>query len=157
MRVIAVKRTPPVESIAGVDELWTVERLDELLAQADHVVVMIPLTTATRGLLGAKQLQQMKPGAFLYNVARGGAVDEQALLAKLRDGSLGGAALDVFAEEPLPADSPFWTLPNVIVTPHLGAAWGGMWDAAFELFCDNLRRFVAGAPLRNIAQLARGY
>ncbi|MGE0130242.1 MAG: NAD(P)-dependent oxidoreductase [Blastocatellales bacterium] len=100
---------------------------------------------------------KMKRGAFLYNVSRGGIVDERALLGKLRDGSLGGAALDVFEQEPLPADNPFWALPNVIITPHLGAAWGGMWDAAFDLFCENLRRFRAGEPLINVADLARGY
>lgn len=157
MRVIAVKRTPSAEPIEGVDELWTVDRLDELLAQADHVALMIPLTAETHGLIGREQLKQMKRGAFLYNVSRGGVVDERALLEKLRDGSLGGAALDVFEEEPLPSSSLFWTLPNVIVTPHLGAAWGGMWDAAFDLFCDNLRRFRTGEPLKNVAQFNRGY
>ncbi|HEX4951519.1 MAG TPA: D-2-hydroxyacid dehydrogenase [Blastocatellia bacterium] len=156
MRVIAVKRTP-AETPPELDKLWTVDRLDELLAQADHVAVLIPMTTETRGLMGAAQFERMKPGALLYNVSRGGIVDERALLAALQSGRLGGAALDVFEQEPLPADSPFWTLPNVIVTPHLGAAWGGMWDAAFDLFCENLRRFRAGEPLLNVADLARGY
>jgi len=157
MRVIAVKRTAPDFAPADVDALWAVDRLDELLARSDHVAVLIPLTAETRGLIGESQLDRMKRGSFFYNVSRGGIVDEQALLAKLRDGSLGGAALDVFEQEPLPAESPFCTLPNVLVTPHLGAAWGGMWDAALDVFCENLRRFRAGAPLINVADLARGY
>lgn len=156
MRVIAVKRTP-AEPHHDVDELWTIDRLDELLAQSDHIAVLIPMTAETRGLIGKAQFNRMKRGAFLYNVSRGGIVDEPALLESLLDGRLGGAALDVFEREPLPYDSPFWTLPNLIVTPHLGAAWGGMWEAAFDLFCENLKRFRAGMPLINVADLVRGY
>jgi phosphoglycerate dehydrogenase-like enzyme len=157
MRVIAVKRTPVEAARPELDGLWTVDRLGDLLAQSDHVAVLIPMTAETRGLLGAPQLDRMKQGAFLYNVSRGGIVDEDALIERLRDGRLGGAALDVFAQEPLPPASAFWEMENVIITPHLGAAWGGMWDAAFDLFCENLKRFRAGAPLINVANLARGY
>ena len=157
MRVIAIKRTAPQTPPPDIDELWTVDRLDELLEQSDHVAVLIPMTVETLGMIGDVQLGRMKRGAFLYNVSRGGIVEERALLRRLRDGSLGGAALDVFEEEPLSAESPFWTLPNVIVTPHLGAAWGGMWDAAFDLFCENLRRFRADERLLNVANLGRGY
>jgi len=157
MRVIAVRRTPAEAAPPELDELWTVDRLGEMLAQSDHVAVLIPMTAETRGLLGAAQLARMRRGAFLYNVSRGGIADEGALIERLRDGRLGGAAMDVFEQEPLPAASPFWEMENVIVTPHLGAAWGGMWDAAFDLFCENLRRFRAGAPLLNVANLERGY
>ncbi|MDX2031288.1 MAG: D-2-hydroxyacid dehydrogenase [Blastocatellia bacterium] len=156
MRVIAVKRDA-AETPLELDELWVIDRLDELLAQSDHVAVLIPMTMETRGLIGAAQFEVMKPGALLYNVSRGGIVDERALLTALQNGSLGGAALDVFEQEPLPPGSPFWTLPHVVVTPHLGAAWGGMWDAALDLFCENLRRFRAGESLLNVADLARGY
>lgn len=156
MRVIAVKRTaadvPP-----DLDGLWTMGRLPELLNLCDHVAVLLPLTPETRGLIGPQQLNLMKRGAYLYNISRGGIVDEQALLEKLQAGALGGAALDVFEEEPLPATHPFWDLPTVIVTPHLGAAWGGMWDAAFDLFCKNLLRFQNGESLINVANLERGY
>jgi phosphoglycerate dehydrogenase-like enzyme len=157
MRVIAVKRTPVESAPPELDGLWTVDQLGEMLAQADHVAVLIPMTAETRGLLGARRLDQIKRGAFLYNVSRGGIVDEAALIERLRDGRLGGAALDVFEQEPLPAASSLWEMENVIITPHLGAAWGGMWDAAFDLFCENLRRFREGAPLLNVADLARGY
>lgn len=156
MRVLAVKRTPATAP-DYVDALWTTERLDEMLEQSDHVAVMIPLTNETRGLIDEGKLHRMKRGAYLYNISRGGIVDERVLIEGLRDGRLGGAALDVFDTEPLPPESPLWEMENVIITPHLGAAWGGMWDAAFDLFRDNLRRFINNEPLQNMAQFERGY
>lgn len=156
MRVVAVKRTP-APAPRYVDALWTTARLDEMLAQSDHVAVMLPLTSETRGLLDGRRLDRMKPGAFLYNVSRGGIVDEKALIERLRDGRLGGAALDVFDIEPLSPESALWEMENVYITPHLGAAWGGMWDAAFDLFCENLKRFINQQPLRNEVQFERGY
>ena len=99
----------------------------------------------------------MKPGAVLINIARGQLVDEPALIDALRSGHLGGAALDVFATEPLPADSPLWDLPNVLVTPHSMSTALGENEALVELFCDNLRRYLAGEALRNVFDRGRGY
>lgn len=156
MRVVAIKHTAATPA-SCVDRLGTMADLEGLLEASDHVALMVPLTPLTRGLIDASRLGRMKRGAYLYNVSRGGIVDEAALLERLRNGTLGGAAMDVFDEEPLAADSPWWDAPNVMITPHLGAAWGGMWEAAFELFCDNLRRYLAGDALRNVADLERGY
>ena len=99
----------------------------------------------------------MKPGAVLINIARGQLVDEPALIDALRSGHLGGAALDVFATEPLPADSPLWGLPNVLVTPHSMSTALGENEALVEAFCDNLRRYLAGEALRNVFDRGRGY
>lgn len=158
MRVLAIKRTTPqVPAPDYVDALWTVKKLDEMLEQSDHIAVMIPLTSETRGLIDKERFSRMKRGAYLYNVSRGRVVDEEALIERLRCGALAGAALDVFSCEPLPPESPLWEMKNVVITPHLGAAWGGMWAAAFDLFRQNLRRFLAGETLENIAQFERGY
>ena len=155
-RVIAVKRaaapTPP-----ELAELWTLDRLDELLASSDHVVMTLPLTAQTRGLLDAHRVATMKRGAVLHNVARGGLVDEAALLARIQDGSLGGAALDVFAQEPLPAESPWWDEPNVVVTPHLAGHHRDLGIPTLERFRSNLRRYVDGQPLEHVADFGRGY
>jgi phosphoglycerate dehydrogenase-like enzyme len=155
-RVIAVKRegtTRPAE----LAELWTLDRLDELLATSDHVVMTLPLTAQTRGLLDAARLAKMKRGVVLHNVARGGLVDEAALLARIQDGSLGGAALDVFAQEPLAAESPWWDLPNVVVTPHLAGHHRDLGIPTLERFRTNLRRYVDGQPLEHVANFRRGY
>jgi len=156
MKVLAVKRTPAAKP-PDLDALWTMERLTELLAASDHVAVLLPLTTQTRMLIGRDELSQMKEGACLYNISRGGIIDEGALVERLKSKSLAGAALDVFEEEPLAPLSPFWDMENVIVTPHLGAAWGGMWDSHFDLFLQNLQHFQAGQNLINVANLERGY
>lgn len=157
MRVLAIRRTAPAEPPPSVDQLWTLDRLDDLLADSDHVVIHLPLTAETRGIMNPQTLRKMKPTAYLYNTARGGIIDEPALVEALRKGVIAGAGLDVFREEPLPADSPLWDLPNVIITPHVAGCWAGMWDAAFDLFCDNLKRYIAGLPLLNVADFSRGY
>jgi phosphoglycerate dehydrogenase-like enzyme len=156
MRVLAIRRSA-AHATYCVDELWAPDRLDDLIAQADHLVINLPLTAATRRLIGAEQLHRMRPHAYLYNTSRGDIVDETALLAALRNGTIAGAGLDVFSEEPLSRDSPFWELPNVMITPHVAGCWAGKWDAAFDFFCENLERYVAGRPLRNIANFERGY
>ena len=107
------------------------------------------MTEATRGLIDADTLAAAKPGAVFVNVGRGGVVDEAALAERLRDGTLGGRRLDVFEQEPLPADSPLWDLDNVIVSPHAGALVEAEEARVVDLFCDNLRRFLDGEPLRN--------
>lgn len=155
-RVIAVKREPAPRP-PELSELWTLDHLDELLAVSDHVVLTLPLTPQTRGILDASRVQRMKAGAVLHNVARGGLVDETALLARIRDGSLGGAAMDVFAQEPLPAESPWWNEPNVVVTPHLAGHHRDLGVPTLERFRSNLRRYVAGQLLEHVADFKRGY
>jgi phosphoglycerate dehydrogenase-like enzyme len=155
-RIVAVKRTPapcPPE-LARLDSL---DGLDRLLQESDHVVVTLPLTAATRNLLDARRINLIKPGAYFYNVARGGLADEAALLARLRDGSLAGAALDVFAQEPLPPESPWWTAPRTLVFPHIAGHHRDLASDTFDLFAENLGNYVHGRPLRNRADFARGY
>ncbi|HZP73130.1 MAG TPA: D-2-hydroxyacid dehydrogenase [Gaiellaceae bacterium] len=123
--------------------------LDELLPRADAVVLTLPLTDETRGLFGRERLELMPRGAMLVNVGRGGVIDEDALVAALRDGRLRGAALDVFAQEPLPPDSPLWELDNVILSPHTAALSRRENERIVELFADNLRRYLAGEELRS--------
>ncbi len=148
MHVLAVKRDAS-GSAPHVDELHTADDLPALVRRADAIVVTLPLTDATRGLLDAGTLAAVKPGAVLVNVGRGAVVDEAALAEALRDGTLAGAALDVFAEEPLPPDSPLWGLENVIVSPHNAALVEAEEARIVDLFCDNLRRRRDGEPLIN--------
>jgi len=155
-QLIAAKLTPAVTP-PELDELYPWERLDDLLAISDHVVLALPLTEATRGVLGAERLARLKPGAVLHNIARGSLVDEPALIERLRDGRLGGAALDVFAEEPLPASSPLWGLPNVVITPHLAGHHRDLGRVLLERFKENLRRYLRHEPLQHAADFARGY
>ena len=155
MRVIAAKREMTQEPF--VDRLYRPEQLLEMLAEADFVVVALPLTDATTRLLGREAFAAMKPSAYFINVSRGAVVQEDALLAALKAGQLAGAGLDVFMEEPLPADSPFWDLPNVIITPHLSAISPVYLDRALKLFSDNLACYLSGAPLLTPIDKARGY
>ncbi|MEA2134565.1 MAG: hypothetical protein QOC68_2474 [Solirubrobacteraceae bacterium] len=148
MHVLAVKRDAS-GTAPHVDELHPADDLRELVGRADGIVVTLPLTDATRGLLDADTLAAVKPGAVLVNVGRGAVVDEAALAERLQDGTLAGAALDVFAEEPLPPDSPLWELENVIVSPHNAALVEAEEARVVDLFCDNLRRRLEGEPLRN--------
>jgi phosphoglycerate dehydrogenase-like enzyme len=148
MHVLAVKRNLE-GGVPHVDELHPVSELRALVARADAIVVTLPATDATRGLLDAETLAAVKPGAVLVNVGRGPVIDEAALAERLQDGTLKGAALDVFAEEPLPQDSPLWGLENVIVTPHDIALVPAEEPRIVDLFIDNLRRRRAGEPLRN--------
>ena len=121
--------------------------LDELLPQADAIVVSLPLTDETRGLLGRDRFARMRDGAIFVNVGRGGVVDEAALVDALRSGKLRGAALDVFAEEPLPPESPLWELDNVILSPHTAALSVNENARIVDLFAENLRRYLAGDEL----------
>lgn len=157
MRTLGQRRTQaPCE---GVDEVGTgPDGLARLLAESDYVVLAAALTGETRALIGAEQLAQMKREAWLINVARGGVVDEPALIEALKDGRIGGACLDVFAQEPLRGDSPLWDLPNVYVAPHNSSGGtAGLRERQKALFLDNLRRFARGEPLGGIVDVARGY
>ena len=137
--------------------LYPGKALRSLLKECDYVVVTVPLTPETRGMLGAKQLSAMRPGALLIDVSRGGVVDQEALIDALEKGQLAGAALDVFAEEPLPADSPLWEMPKVVISPHVAGLSPHYVERAFTLFKENLRRYIAGEELLNKIDLERGY
>jgi phosphoglycerate dehydrogenase-like enzyme len=150
----------PVEHPLGgmmLDRVLGPDGLPDLLAESDFVVLAAPLTPETEGMINDETLAQVKPGAWIINVARGRLIDERALTRALRDGRIGGAVLDTFAEEPLPPDSPFYDLPNVIVTPHTAWSTGRVLDRSVVLFCDNLTRFAAGEPLLNVVDPAVGY
>jgi phosphoglycerate dehydrogenase-like enzyme len=144
---------PPV----GVDVVVSPDRLTELLSSADIVVLAAPLTPATRGLINRSTLAACKRGAFLINIGRGKLIDDEAVVSALEEGTLGGAALDVFTNEPLPPDSPYWDLPTVIVTPHVSGAMEDYWTPLVTLFADNLRRFEHGQPLINVVDKQIGY
>jgi phosphoglycerate dehydrogenase-like enzyme len=124
---------------------------------SDFVVLTVPHTSETVGMIGREQLAAMRPGAVLINIARGTVVDEQALIEALQSGHLGGAALDVVANEPLAADSPLWSMSNVIITPHSASTALDENARLTELFCENLRRYVDGRPLLNLIDKQRGY
>jgi phosphoglycerate dehydrogenase-like enzyme len=157
-RVLGMRRSFTARGPDTVaDEAVPPSDLDYLLAESDFVVIAAPLTEETRGMIGAEQLRTMGPSSYLLNIARGELIDEPALIEALRDGAIAGAALDVFEREPLASTSPLWQLDNVILTPHVT---GGVEDynaRATAIFCDNLRRYVAGEPLQNVVDPARGY
>lgn len=157
MRVIATRRDATAPLPPGVSEVLPPGQLATLLAQSDVVVLAAPLTRETRGMIGATELAQMKPTALLVNVARGKLVDQTALVAALRAGSIGGAALDVFEHEPLQASSPLWKMPNVLLTPHVAGFREDYWEAATEMFAQNLARFIARQPLVNVVEKHAGY
>jgi D-3-phosphoglycerate dehydrogenase len=140
-----------------MDELWPAEALDKLLAVSDVVILCVPLNAQTEGMIAAQQFAQMKHGAILINVARGPVVVEADLVAALQSGQLGGAGLDVTEVEPLPTDSPLWDLPNVIITPHVGAQSARRADDTTDLVCENLQRYFAGRPLVNLVDKRLGY
>ena len=167
-RVVATRRRPESGSAArGEDELsfgeamldrvGGPETLPALLAESDFVVLAAPLTPETENMIDADTLAAMKPGAWLINVARGRLVDERALLRALREGRIGGAILDTFRDEPLQPTSPFYDLPNVIVTPHTSWSSARVLDRSVDLFCDNLQRFARGEPLLNVVDPSQGY
>jgi phosphoglycerate dehydrogenase-like enzyme len=158
MRTIGLGRGEPRgRTIPGVDELVGREQLSDLLAAADWLVVAAADTPATRRMIGAHELAAMKPEAVLVNVARGSLVDENALVRALRDGRIAGAALDVFATEPLSPESPLWEMPNVLVTPHIATNVPEYLARAVAAFASNVRRFLAGAPLEQQLRRDRGY
>ncbi len=159
MTVLGVKRSvagfEPAE--LGCDELYGPAQLDAVLRRSEYLVLIAPHTDATEGMLGAAQLALLPRGAVLINIGRGSLVDEAALVAALREGRLGGAALDVFEVEPLPPTSPLWALPNVLISPHSASTSDRENGRLTELFCDNLRRYLDGAPLRNVLDLEALY
>jgi len=139
------------------EKIYPSAALLAMLAECDYVVVLAPLTSETRHLMDAPAFEAMKPGAFFFNLARGGLVDETALVEALRQGEIAGAGLDVFEEEPLPADSPLWQMENVIISPHVSGFTPKYDERASDLFAENLRRYLAGEPLLNLVDRERGY
>jgi phosphoglycerate dehydrogenase-like enzyme len=156
-RVSAIRRRNDNTLPEGVEEVLTPDRLPTLLAQSDVLVLCAPLTAETRDLIGRREIAQMKRGALLINVGRGKLVVDEAVIEGLQSGQLGGAALDVFAHEPLDPASPYWDLPNVIVTPHTSGAMEDYFTPLVALFSENLRRFERGEPLLNIVDKTVGY
>ena len=148
MRVIGVNRSASSDS-PHIDEVRRTSELHECLPAADAIVVSAPLTEETRGLIDAAAIAQLSPGAILVNVGRGGVIDETAMIEALRSGGLAGAALDVFATEPLPADSPLWELPNVLLSPHTAGLSLREDERIVSLFVENLHRYLRGAELHN--------
>jgi phosphoglycerate dehydrogenase-like enzyme len=152
----AVRRDVSAPVPDGVD-VHPPGSLRDVLGSADIVVIAAPETAETRGLIGRDELRAMRRDAVLVNIARGAVVDEAALADALANGTLGGAALDVFEHEPLPGDSPLWTHPSVLITPHTSWIRADHWDVMSKLFADNLRRFEAGEPLANAVDKHAGY
>jgi phosphoglycerate dehydrogenase-like enzyme len=159
MRVLAVRRSQRRRQAGGdgVDELLPPSDLHYLLSQSDYVVIAVPLTPESRGLIGGAELAAMKPTARIVNIARGAVIDQAALIAALKAGRIAGAALDVFEQEPLPPESELWSLENVILTPHISGGTPVYMKRAVALFCDNLRRYLDGEPLLNAVDVERGY
>jgi D-2-hydroxyacid dehydrogenase (NADP+) len=156
MHVAAIRRRPALGA-TGVSEVLGPDDLDRLLASSDVVVLAAPWTGTTDRLIDAGALARMKRGSILINVARGQLIDEDALAESLRSAHLGGAALDVFNEEPLPPSHPLWSAPNVIVTPHTSGFRADHWDAVLDLFESQVERFRRGEPLANLVDLEAGY
>ena len=155
MRVLGLRRQQ--QPTPYVDEVFPQERLHDLLRQSDFVVVTAPRTPETIGMLGGAEFRAMKPGAYYICFSRGGIADDTVLLRALQERWIAGAGLDAHGQEPLPADSPFWTAPNTIITPHNGASTAATRRRGVEIFAGNLRRYVAGEPLRNVVDKEAGY
>jgi phosphoglycerate dehydrogenase-like enzyme len=157
-RCIGIRRHLDRGAPPGFDRVVGLDALDNELPEADVVVLATPLTAASKGLLTAERLNDMKPGSVLVNVARGALVDEDALVDALRRGHLRGAVLDVFQGEPLAGDHPLWQLPSALLSPHISpVSPGRFWPRALDVFCDNWGRYVRGEPLRNLVDKHAGY
>ncbi|WP_437512139.1 D-2-hydroxyacid dehydrogenase [Sorangium sp. So ce1099] len=155
MRTIGVKRTPT--PVAGFERIYGVDELHAFLAESDYVVNALPLTPATRGIIGPAELAAMKSSAILINIGRGGTIQTDALVDALRSRRIAGAGLDVTDPEPLPREHPLWRLENVLLTPHYSGAHPGYSERASEIFLENLSRYLDGRPLINVVDKRAGY
>ncbi|MEO7908199.1 MAG: D-2-hydroxyacid dehydrogenase [Roseiflexaceae bacterium] len=155
MRVLGSRRRPA--PIAGVERVVGDDAWRALLPEADYLVLATPLTSATKGMIDAAALAQLRPSAYLVNIARGEIIDTDALIAALEQGRLAGAALDVVPEEPLPAEHPLWRTPNVWITPHISSSSPRTSERAIAIFLENVRRDIAGQPFINLVDLQAGY
>jgi phosphoglycerate dehydrogenase-like enzyme len=156
MRILAIRENP-AKGLDGADAVYGSAQIDDVLPQADYVLLCTPVTPATTGIMNAARLNKMKPDSYLINVARGPLIDEAALLDTLQHRRIAGAALDVFNQEPLLADSPFWSLDNILITPHTAAVTDRLWERHYRLIVDNMKRFLAGERLLNEVDKTRGY
>jgi phosphoglycerate dehydrogenase-like enzyme len=156
MRVLGLRRNP-AKTCPYVERMYGPEGLGELLAQSDWVALAAALTPETQHLIGEKELRQMKPSAYLINIARGSVIDEAALVRALQEEWIAGAGLDVFEREPLPSDSPLWDMRNVVITPHFAGMTPYYSDRVIEIFCDNLQRYRRGEELRNVVDKQLAY
>ena len=147
----------PIDKPDYVEALWPAERLGDLLSEVDILILSAPLTPATRGMIAARELAQLKKGSLLVNVARGPLVVERDLVAALESGHLAGAAVDVTEQEPLATTSLLWEMPNVIITPHVAGQSRVRIDQMTDFFCDNLARYQSGRPLRNLVDKQLGF
>ena len=157
MKVLVVREHPAAERAEFVDEELPSSRLEDMLSRSDYVVLSPPLTPSTRGMIGAKQLSQMKDSAYMINVGRGPLIVESALIEALRAGTISGAALDVFDQEPLPPDSPLWDLDNLLITPHTAGMAHNLWERHYAVFSENMRRYLARQPLLGMVDKHSGY
>ena len=157
MRIAALRRRPELFNGHGLDAAYGPAQLDELMSESDYLLAAAPLTPQTRGLIGEEQIAAMKPSAVIVNIGRGAVIDEAALIRALESNRIRGAALDVFATEPLPAGHAFYRLPNVLLSPHTADRVDGFLAPAFACFVDNLERFLKGEPLLNLVDKHAGY
>jgi D-2-hydroxyacid dehydrogenase (NADP+) len=157
MRVIAIRENPSKEKPVGVQAVYGFPEINTLLQQSDYVVLAVPVTPTTTGLINAARLSQMKPDASLINVGRGPLLEEAALCEALKNHRIAGAALDVFEQEPLPSDSPLWDLDNLLITPHSAGLTEKLWERHYALFSENLRRYLAHQSLLAVVDKAKGY
>ena len=157
MRVVGIRRRLSEPAPAGVARVRPPEELVDALSSADAIVLSLPRTNETQALIGPEEFARMKPGAVLVNVARGRLIDQEALLRALESGAIAGVGLDAFPKEPLDAASPLWSLPNVMITPHVAPFADDYWAPAVDLFLDNMQRFKRGDALVNVVDKAAGY
>lgn len=155
MRVIGTKRSP--EPVEGVEEVYAGDETDDVLRQSDFVVLLMPATAETDNFINTARLKVMKPTAWLLNFARGSLVNDDELIAAVKNKTIAGAVLDVFREEPLPATHPFWTTENILVLPHIGGGYAGRGAVVAEIFAENARLYLAGEPFATEVDRARGY
>ncbi len=158
MRVVALRRTAAGGEVSEhADHVFGVAGLHDLLERSDFVTLALPWTSESHHLIDEAALRAMKPDAVLINISRGDIVDEQALIRALRDGWIGGAALDVFEQEPLPAESPLWDMENVLITPHMSGNTPRYFELVIELFCRSLRRVLDGGRPLTVVNVEAGY
>jgi phosphoglycerate dehydrogenase-like enzyme len=157
MKVVVVREHADLPKPEFVEQVFPSSRLKEMLQISDYVVIAAPVTQATQEMIGREQLAAMKRTAYLINVSRGALVDEQALIEALQQHKIAGAGLDVFQKEPLPSDSPLWDLENVLITPHTAGMNARMWELQYDLFSENLRRYLNGQPLLALVDKKAGY
>jgi D-2-hydroxyacid dehydrogenase (NADP+) len=155
-RVLGCRRKAD-EPLEGVDEIYSPDRLHEMIAQADHVVITLPLTPRTRGMFGTEEFKVMKDTAIIYNIGRGAIIKQDELIEALNKGMIAGAGLDVTSPEPLPEDSPLWDTPGAFVTAHSCGSTPFYWDRGIEIVAENVRRFRNDEPLHNVVDKQEGY